>query len=74
MHMPNDGDLAHEVIIGSIARDPRISGGVAWAGRYNERVDLQLREYLRRVVNGGHACVQKRDLLVQAPGEVEAVL
>ena len=47
------------------------------AGRYDERVGLQLRENLRGdgiVVNDRHAYVQKRDLLVQVLGkEVEVV-
>jgi len=65
----NSGDLAQEVV-DSIARDPRISGGVATAG--NERVDLQLLEKLTGdgiIANDGHIGAQKRDLLVPVPGE-----
>ena len=63
----HDGDLAHEVV-DSIARDPRMRGGVTWAGgelicsygkSSGEMGSLRMT----------HVGAQKRDLLVQDPGE-----
>ena len=62
----HDRDLAHKVI-DSVARNQRLSGGVAWTGRYDKRVDLQQREKVRGneiAANDGHVGGQKRDLLV----------
>ena len=44
-----------------------MSGGVARARRYDERLDLQRREKVKGngiAVNDGHVCAQKRALLV----------
>ena len=71
----HDRHLAHEVI-DSVARNPRVSGAVVWAGRFNERVDLQLREKLREMgsLRLTVTSVPRRDLLVQVPSkEVEVV-
>jgi len=49
-----------------------MSGGVARSRRYDERVDLQLRENVMGggiIVNDGHVGGQKRNLPVQVPGE-----